>query len=785
MYSDLPSPADGPQSAPSSNSATLQDVLGERSFQRPIMPFASVWERYADAGLQPVPVLDTPPKGYHRWSAAQAEQWAEDGERWAYAQTALTVGDGFVVLDDDYDEKTAALEAQLGLRPRSLYSTSRGSGAARRKTMFRVPTGSLFVGEYDGGEVIDSRHRFMFVCPTVNRKTGEVEQWYGPDDQPLERFPTADDVLSMVAELPAEWVEHLSRGARGKAAEGPYNGPTEFQSGELSQQVQRVAERHPDTSRYPAANAALMSLAWVAVRYPNAEGIETLRAQTVASYVNRTTTRTSPPERQARMDKSWKSALARQSEDYAGEWAAADAEFGTVQVQWWRRYTPTASKLTHEYTALERAMMGDPSGYAEERAQRAGEAVSSSWTRADLTDVLDPNYRPDPPTVGKRSDGRALFFAGKVNEIHGTDGSGKTLVMCGIVTETLLGGGKVLYIDHEEDASVIVSRLRLFGVPVEVIREHLHYVHPEGRPTPAEMEALILEGFALVVIDTVNESVATLTGGDSSSTDDMTRWHALIRPFARSGACVIVVDHVTKDSGNPLFPIGSQAKRAGYKGLVYLVEEPKDGGLVEGGRGYLKLRLAKSNSGGLGIKRGALAAEFHLDTSGQVAQWEFLAPDSSRQLAEMSAEIENDRERIALALTDAGGSVDSKSDLWTSLGLQKNAADWAKNALAMMIQDGSITEGKGRNGGSKLTLRSNIAPSPEADAENALWSNNTTPAPTITPSPVIGLGEGEGGQSESTDLPERHSGKVSEGREGLPHSIFRATDAELEALLDD
>lgn len=800
MYSDLPSPADGPQSAPHSNSATLHDVLGERSFHRPILPFAEVWERYADAGLQPIPVLDTPPKGYHRWSAAQAEQWAEDGERWAYAQTALTVEDGFVVLDDDYAEKVAALEAELGPRPRTIYSTSRGSGAARRKSMFRVPIGSLFVGEYDGGEVIDSRHRFMFVCPTVNRKTGEVEQWYGPDDQPLERFPTADDVLSMVAELPAEWVERLSRGAREKAAERPYDGPTRFQGGELSPRVLAVAERHPETAHYPEANGALMALARVAVRYPNAEGIETLKVQIVSSYVDRTTTRTSPPERQARMDRAWESALARQAEDYADEWAEAEAEFGPVRVRWYRDHVPTASAPapTSELARLEALSPDDAEAEfgwdwqsqlsnaimraegIEERELRAQEAPPSSWTPRDLSDVMAADYKPPRPTVFRRSDGMGLFYPGTVNEFHAVGGTGKTQVCLTVTAETLAAGQTVLYVDYEENPGRIVQRLRGYGIADVVIRSLFIYVKPSSKPTADELRALVGRAPAVVVIDTFAESFRNIGGGDSNNTDHVTEWFALPRFFADAGACVIVTDHVPKDAANKLMPIGSQAKHSSYKGAIYYLEAPTGGGLVKGGLGRLRFILAKDNGGEMGLRTGECAATFLLDATGAVSTWQLQAPDSAAALADAAAAHYAERERIAQALSDAGRSLPSRAQLWTAMGLGKNATPPVLTALADMIADGTVIEEPGTGNAKSLTLGSNLAPTPEADAERALWANTPTLPDVVPLSQVQVPGDRE---DITSDVPV--SLGTSPGISNAPRSILSGvTDAELDELLD-
>ena len=51
-----------------------------------------------------------------------------------------------------------------------------------------------------------------------------------------------------------------------------------------------------------------------------------------------------------------------------------------------------------------------------------------AWAPAELAVYLDPDWRPEPPTILRRTDGRALFYAGNVNWLFGASGEGKTWV---------------------------------------------------------------------------------------------------------------------------------------------------------------------------------------------------------------------------------------------------------------------------------------------------------------------------------------------------------------------
>ncbi|WP_248242988.1 AAA family ATPase [Microbacterium kunmingense] len=329
---------------------------------------------------------------------------------------------------------------------------------------------------------------------------------------------------------------------------------------------------------------------------------------------------------------------------------------------------------------------------------------TGGWEPQDLEDVLSGSYDPPKPTVWVRSDGTGLLYPGVVNEIHAEAGIGKSWCALSVAAETLRDGGTVLYIDHEEHRGRIVLRLLSLGVTAQQIREGFHYIQPETKPSEADLEALVKGRYDLVVVDTVGESIRMVTGGASNETDDVTDWHPFTRAFARTGSCVLVVDHITKSGDNPLYPIGSQAKYAGYKGAVYLLEAPKGGGLTQSTYGYLSLKLAKDNGGELGLHKGDLAAEFHLDSTvpGQ-SLWELRAPDVSTQIARAAQEARSYRTRLLEAVPAEGIT---RTGLREAVGLRGNNFGPYADALADLIEKGELLESNGPRGSKVLTLPS-------------------------------------------------------------------------------
>src|SRR5690606_20379161 len=100
----------------------------------------------------------------------------------------------------------------------------------------------------------------------------------------------------------------------------------------------------------------------------------------------------------------------------------------------------------------------------------------------------------------------------------------------------------------------------------------------------------------LVILDGFNAAM-TLQGLDLMSNKDATTFaQTVLRPLARSGACVVYIDHTPKDSENKSAGgIGAQAKRAMTTGCALRVEVIKEFG--KGQSGKVRLRVDKDRQG--------------------------------------------------------------------------------------------------------------------------------------------------------------------------------------------
>lgn len=767
------------------------------TFPAPLLPYVAALNAYTQTGaasiLRPIPAQETPPKGFRDWNPTRAEAWAAY-EHWTDARTASSPAPGFAFLDDDDAALVTALEAKLGVRPSTLYTTSRGPLSAtqgRAKRLYRVPADAALKGEYSGGEIVDHFHRFAFIAPTINTKTVAVEVWHLPNGEPLNRVLTADDIAAHVAELPAAWLEYLKRDR--PYGEAPaYAGSLDFDAGEVAPWLAALAETWGDWTQYPDANTALVRLAGVAVMIPETQGIDTLRQAITHAYASHDSTK-SVESMESTMQRAWESALATQ----AAERDALAAEITPAALHWAVQTLGTPEPVDTR-TAYEKSWAGDNSGYAE---QRAPQPIPESWVPRSTAEYLDSSYEPPKPEVLRRSDGLGLFYRGAVNEIHGAAGDGKTMVAIACAVEVLQSGGRVLYLNYEEPDGRLISRFTLLGAKADWITSRFDHVRPEERPTDATLAHLVAQGYDLVVIDTVGESIQNVTGGDSNSTDDVTEWHQFARAFSNAGACVLAVDHITKaaaDEGGSraLMPIGSQAKFAGYKGAVYFLEPARTGGLKQGAEGSLRLKLAKDNGGGLGLAKGDLAGTFQLDSRTAPALWEVRAPLGAEALAELMASRDAAKAvglagEILDAVKAEGGSP-SQSALRKALGLPGNHWGRYKTAYDALLDNGTL----------KLT----------PGARNSTLVSITSPSPIVSPpTPLKGLREGGEthmpASAENLDFPS--PGRDREGGEAqisasarvspeplltgklddlvdTPRSILAGiTDAELDALLEE
>ncbi|MGY4543132.1 hypothetical protein ACVWY0_003060 [Arthrobacter sp. UYNi723] len=251
---------------------------------------------------------------------------------------------------------------------------------------------------------------------------------------------------------------------------------------------------------------------------------------------------------------------------------------------------------------------------------------------------------PDPPapSVLHRSDGNSVFYASQVNMLFGEPESGKTWVALAAVAESLDNGGRAAIVDLDHNGMLsTVTRLIGLGVSTETLSDlnHFRYIEPEDKQELSDaVKDLAKWEPGVIVIDSIGE-LLPLYGLNSNSPDDFTIAHThVIKPLARAGACVIVIDHVAKNPDSKAQgPTGTGAKTRAVGGASVRVTIKEAFAPGNGGSCYLAIR--KDRHGGLRATSPAgdkepLAGTFKLNPEGHEWPWSLWAPASGERLPE-------------------------------------------------------------------------------------------------------------------------------------------------------
>ena len=243
----------------------------------------------------------------------------------------------------------------------------------------------------------------------------------------------------------------------------------------------------------------------------------------------------------------------------------------------------------------------------------AEDPLGSSWAPTDIGATVDgllagTIVRP-APTVLARTDGQALMYPGKVNGIAGMSGDAKSMIAQYASAQELERGETVVYVDLEDDAASVVSRLLAMGVDPDTIAERFIYITPDepyGPDARVMLETLVTDlSPSLVVLDSTGESLA-LDGAKPNDDDDVARWfRRLPTALARLGPAVVVIDHMAKADDGSLSPIGSQRKRAAIGGAQYITAQVRPFSREQAG--MVKLTCGKDRAGT--YRRGQVVAE--------------------------------------------------------------------------------------------------------------------------------------------------------------------------------
>ena len=213
-----------------------------------------------------------------------------------------------------------------------------------------------------------------------------------------------------------------------------------------------------------------------------------------------------------------------------------------------------------------------------EQFDEDGRPVQRSWQPVDLAEVLAGRWEAPKATVGRRSDGRGLFYPGKAHTIASESEGGKTWLALIAAADEIAAGNHVGYVDFEDAEGPVVWRLLTLGVPPEEIAKGFHYFRPET-PISDPLAQVDITRFmssvspSLVILDGITEGM-TLHGLDPlNNKDAATFGRMLVRPLTSYGAAVVSLDHVTKSAeGRGRYAIGAVHKLNALDGAAYVLE---------------------------------------------------------------------------------------------------------------------------------------------------------------------------------------------------------------------
>ncbi|MGW8565177.1 hypothetical protein [Isoptericola sp. NPDC055881] len=209
---------------------------------------------------------------------------------------------------------------------------------------------------------------------------------------------------------------------------------------------------------------------------------------------------------------------------------------------------------------------------------------------------------PPEPAVLACSDDVALFYTGQVNHVFGDPESGKTWLCLAAVASELAAGRRAAVVDLDHNGmAATVSRLVDLGASKEALADpaRFRYAEPEDRwHLLAIVSDLASWRAHVIVVDSLGE-LLPLFGASSNSPDDYTKVNtATLVPLARSGAAVIVIDHLAKNTDSrAMGATGTAAKKRSFGGVslrVAVVDQ-----FVKGQGGSARVTIAKDRHGGL------------------------------------------------------------------------------------------------------------------------------------------------------------------------------------------
>lgn len=209
----------------------------------------------------------------------------------------------------------------------------------------------------------------------------------------------------------------------------------------------------------------------------------------------------------------------------------------------------------------------------------------TSWDQLDLEPYLSGQITMPQPEVLTRTDGKSIWYPGRVNMLYGKSEAAKSWIALGACVQEIDKGERVVYLDLEDEPTGTLARMQALGAGNDDIKKQFAYVRPEsplsemqrnkfgsnatddGMRSSAAFKAMLdRHDPTLIVADgmTVLYGLHGLDTNDATATDVLTTW---LKSMTRGGrSTVVVIDHTGKGGGEGSSPIGAHHKTAMVQG---------------------------------------------------------------------------------------------------------------------------------------------------------------------------------------------------------------------------
>jgi len=215
-------------------------------------------------------------------------------------------------------------------------------------------------------------------------------------------------------------------------------------------------------------------------------------------------------------------------------------------------------------------------------------AITESFSHGFYKNPLDFEGMSVKPMFLKDSKSDYMFAPSSSVLLFGEPGTGKSFLL-----ETAIAEHFGIMVDVERSPMALAPRLRAMGYERE---SHGRYVFPESKKEILEYVEVWKGSSPTIIGFDAFAGLISLWGGDTNSDQSVQEiFQDVFHPLRNAGHCVVIADHVPKNSKNKNFAIGSQNKKAQVDLALYIegngesgtITLTKDRDFVYGPRGVL------------------------------------------------------------------------------------------------------------------------------------------------------------------------------------------------------